>query len=75
MWINGFWDFGFWMPTILKSVSWSNASIGWLIVISMSLALIGIVNGISSSRTEEKRWHVAIPCLLVHRDGLGIVRY
>src|SRR5690606_10365765 len=31
MWITGFWGFGFWMPTILKSVSgWSNASIGWL---------------------------------------------
>lgn len=72
MWITGFWGFGFWMPTILKSVSgWSNASIGWLIVIPMTLALIGfIVNGISSSRTGEKRWHVALP-MFIGAIGMG----
>lgn len=57
----------------MKSVSgWSNASIGWLIVIPMTLALIGfIVNGISSSRTGEKRWHVALP-MFIGAFGMGL---
>lgn len=73
MWITGFWGFGFWMPTVLKSVSgWSNAAIGWLIVIPMTLALIGfVINGNSSSRTGEKRWHVAIP-LFIGAIGMGL---
>ncbi|MCL6575838.1 MAG: MFS transporter [Kyrpidia sp.] len=73
MWITGFWGFGFWMPTVLKSVSgWSNASIGWLIVIPMAVALIGfIVTGNSSARTGEKRWHVAIP-MFIGTVGMGL---
>jgi ACS family tartrate transporter-like MFS transporter len=73
MWITGFWGFGFWMPTVLKAVSgWSNASIGWLIVIPMTIALIGfVINGHSSSRTGEKRWHVAIP-MFIGTFGMGL---
>lgn len=73
MWITGFWGFGFWMPTVLKAVSgWSNAAIGWLIAIPMTLALIGfVVNGNSSSRTGEKRWHVAIP-MFIGAFGLSV---
>ena len=73
MWITGFWGFGFWMPTVLKSVSgWSNAAIGWLVAIPMTLALIGfIVVGNSSSKTGEKRWHVAIP-MFIGAVGLGL---
>ncbi|CAB3394311.1 MFS transporter [Kyrpidia spormannii] len=73
MWITGFWGFGFWMPTVLKSVSgWSNASIGWLIVIPMAVALIGfIVTGNSSALTGEKRWHVAIP-MFIGAVGMGL---
>jgi ACS family tartrate transporter-like MFS transporter len=66
MWITGFWGFNMWMPTVLKSISgWSNAAIGWVITIPMTLALIGfIVVGRSSSKRGEKRWHVAIPMFL-----------
>jgi ACS family tartrate transporter-like MFS transporter len=66
MWITGFWGFNMWMPTVLKSVSgWSNAAIGWVIVIPMTMALLGFLYvGRSSSRTGEKRWHVAIPMFL-----------
>ncbi|MHB1653459.1 MAG: MFS transporter [Desulfitobacteriaceae bacterium] len=73
MWITGFWGFGFWLPTVLKSVSgWSNASIGWIIIIPMTMALIGfIINGNSSSRTGEKRWHMAIPMFL-GAIGIGL---
>jgi MFS transporter, ACS family, tartrate transporter len=73
MWITGFWGFNFWMPTVLKAVSgWSNAAVGWVVVIPMTLALIGfIIVGHSSSRSGEKRWHVAIP-LFIGAVGIGL---
>lgn len=73
MWITGFWGFNFWMPTVLKSVSgWSNAAIGWVIVIPMTITLITLILvGNSSSRTGEKRWHVAGP-LFLGAIGMGL---
>ncbi|HMM19175.1 MAG TPA: MFS transporter [Selenomonadales bacterium] len=73
MWITGFWGFNFWMPTVLKAVSgWSNAAIGLIIVIPMTMALLGFLYvGRSSSRTGEKRWHVAIP-LFLGAIGIGV---
>ena len=72
MWITGFWGFNFWMPTVLKAVSgWSNAAVGWVVVIPMTLALIGFLFvGHSSSATGEKRWHVAIP-MFIGAVGMG----
>jgi MFS transporter, ACS family, tartrate transporter len=72
MWITGFWGFNFWMPTALKAVSgWSNAEVGWVIVIPMTAALVGFVLvGNSSSKRGEKRWHVAIP-LFIGAVGMG----
>lgn len=72
LWITGFWGFNFWMPTVLKSVSgWSNAAVGWVVVIPMTLALIGfLIVGHSSSRTGEKRWHVAVP-MFIGAVGMG----
>lgn len=66
MWITGFWGFGFWLPTVLKSVSGlSNSSVSWLIIIPMSAALIGfIINGNSSSKTGEVKWHIAFPLFI-----------
>ena len=73
MWITGFWGFNFWMPTALKAVSgWSNAAVGWVVVIPMTLALIGFLFvGHSSSRTGEKRWHVAVP-MFIGAVGMGL---
>lgn len=73
MWITGFWGFNFWMPTVLKSVSgWSNAAIGWVVVIPMTVTLITLVLvGNSSSRTGEKRWHAAAP-LFLGAVGMGL---
>jgi len=73
MWITGFWGFNFWMPTVLKAVSgWSNAAIGWVIVIPMTITLITmILVGNSASRTGEKRWHVAI-CMFIGAVGMGV---
>lgn len=72
MWITGFWGFNFWMPTVLKAASgWSNAAIGWVVVIPMSIALIAMVFvGNSSSQRGEKRWHVAI-CMFIGAIGMG----
>lgn len=66
MWVTGFWGFGFWLPTVLKSVSGlSNSSVSWLIIIPMTAALIGfIINGNSTSKTGERRWHIAIPLFI-----------
>jgi MFS family permease len=74
MWITGFWGFNVWMPTVLKTSfsGWSNAFIGWVVVIPLTLALIGfLVAGRSSSRTGEKRWHVAIP-MFMGCIGMGL---
>jgi MFS transporter, ACS family, tartrate transporter len=76
MWMTGFWGFNFWMPTALKAVSgWSNGAIGWVVVIPMTITLLSIIFvGHSSSRTGEKRWHVAITMFL-GAIGLGIGTY
>ncbi|MBN2508200.1 MAG: MFS transporter [Verrucomicrobia bacterium] len=62
LWITGFWGFGYWMPTVLKSASgWSNLAVGWVIVIPMCLSLgVMLWIGDHSSKTGEKRWHGAI---------------
>jgi predicted MFS family arabinose efflux permease len=66
MWIVGFWGFGFWLPTVLKSVSGlSNANVSFLVTIPMVLSLIGfLIVGNSSSKRREKRYHVAIPLFM-----------
>ncbi|WP_218914882.1 MFS transporter [Thermodesulfobium narugense] len=72
MWIVGFWGFGFWLPTVLKSVSGlSNANVSFLVTIPMVLSLIGfLIVGNSSSRKGEKRLHVALP-LFIGAIGLA----
>jgi MFS transporter, ACS family, tartrate transporter len=66
LWTTGFWGFNYWMPTILKEVSgWSNSAIGAAFAAAMTLSLIAsALTGYSSSKTNEKRWHGAVPLLL-----------
>jgi len=73
LWITGFWGYNYWMPTVLQEASgWSSIRIGWMIVIPMSLALVGMLwVGHSSARSGEKRWHGAIPMFLA-AVGMGI---
>lgn len=73
MWVTGFWGFGFWLPTVLKSISGlSNSSVSWLIIIPMSAALIGfIINGNSTSKTGETKWHIALP-LFIGAIGMAL---
>ena len=72
LWIVGFWGFNFWMPQVLKGLSgWSASLVGFAIVIPMGIALLAQVAwGTSSSRTGEKRWHVAA-AMFVGALGLG----
>ena len=73
LWITGFWGFNVWMPSVLKGLSgWSNQFIGFITVIPFVCGLIGfIVIGVNSSRTGEKRWHVATAMFLA-AIGLGL---
>jgi sugar phosphate permease len=73
MWVTGFWGFGFWLPTALKLLSGlSNSSVSLLVIIPMSVALIGfIINGNSSSKTGEVKWHIAIP-VFMGAIGMGV---
>lgn len=62
LWVIGFWGFSFWMPQVLKNLSgWSPSLVGWAIVIPMTAALIiQVFCGYSSTKRNEKRWHVAL---------------
>lgn len=73
LWITGFWGYNYWLPTVLKEAShWSNLTIGWMIVVPMTLALLGMLwVGHSSARTQEKRWHGAVPMFLGALGMLG----
>lgn len=73
LWITGFWGYNYWMPTELRELSgWSALQIGWISVLPMGLALVGMLwVGWSATRTGEKRWHGAIPMFLA-AAGLGI---
>ncbi len=55
----------FWLPTLVKKVSgYSNLGVGFLTAIPWCLALLCLVfNGWSSDRTQERRWHTALPIL------------
>ena len=70
-WITGFWGFNFWMPQVLKGVSgWSPSLVGFAIIFPMGAALIAqVLVGKSSSKTGEKRWHVA-GCMFLGAIGL-----
>lgn len=73
LWITGFWGYNYWLPTVLKEASgWSNLTLGWMIVIPMALALLGMLwVGHSAARTNEKRWHGAVPMFLAALAMLG----
>lgn len=72
LWVVGFWGFSFWMPQVLKNLSgWSPSLVGWSIVFPMAAALvIQLWCGHSSTKTGEKRWHIAIT-LFIGAFGLA----
>ena len=76
MWVIGFWGFNFWMPQVLKGLSgWSASLVGLAIAIPMSVALVAqLFWGSSSSRSGEKRWHVA-SAMFLGAVGLAVTPF
>ena len=63
----GFYAFTFTAPLIIRQVTGlSDTNVGFVIA---ALGLLGalsmVLNGIHSDRTNERYWHIAVPCLLM----------
>ncbi|MBK5458831.1 MFS transporter [Peribacillus sp. TH27] len=66
LWISGFWAFGFWLPTVLRSVSGlSNSGVSFLTLVPMTIGLIGfIINGVTASKSGKLKRHIATPLFI-----------
>ena len=64
--VVAFYGISFWLPQIMQSTSGlSSATIVLLSAIPYVAATVGlVVIGARSDRTGERRWHLAIPCLI-----------
>ena len=62
---SGGYAFWFWMPTMLQRMTgWSVERVGWIGAIPFLAGLIGmLIVGWNSDRTNERRWHFAVPQL------------
>lgn len=69
------YSFTFWFPTMLKRLSgFSDVNVGLLGVLPYLAAFVAMqVNGWSSDKTGERRWHSAIPMFLVAVALLGLI--
>ncbi len=69
--VVAFYGISFWLPQIMQSTSGlGSATIVLLSAIPYMAATAGlVVIGTRSDRTGERRWHLAIPCL-IGADGL-----
>lgn len=63
----------FWMPTLIKQHGVTDVmQIGWLTMIPYLTAIVAMYYcNASADRHAERRWHTAIPCLLV-AIGVGL---
>lgn len=62
----GFYGYGLWLPTLIKSISTSSSmmTIGWLAAIPWIFAAVGsIINSYHSDKTGDYRNHIGIPIL------------
>jgi len=65
--IIGVYTLSFWLPQVVKGLSklYSNTTVGFLVTIPHICALIAMVAlSRHSDRTQERRWHAAIPAIL-----------
>lgn len=64
--ISGIYAISFWLPTILKDNGITSIlQVGWLTAVPYALAIIAMVMlGLSSDRTRERKWHIAVPSAL-----------
>lgn len=66
LWISGFWGFGFWLPTVLKSVSkLGNSSVSFLIIVPMCIAaFFFVMNGKLAEKSGNLKPYIAIPMFI-----------
>lgn len=64
--VMAFYGISFWLPQIVQSTSGlGSATVVLLSAVPYIAATIGLVAiGARSDRTGERRWHVAVPCLI-----------
>jgi ACS family tartrate transporter-like MFS transporter len=64
--VIAFYGISFWLPQMIQATSGLNSAVVVLLsAIPYVAATIGlVVVGASSDRTGERRWHVAVPCLI-----------
>ena len=65
--IIGLYAMSFWLPQVVKGLSklYSNTTVGFLVPIPHICGLIAmLVLSRHSDRTQERRWHAAIPAIL-----------
>jgi ACS family tartrate transporter-like MFS transporter len=69
------YSFFFWFPTILKRVSgFSDVRVGLLGTLPYVAGLIAmLINGWHSDKTQERRWHSAIPQFIAAVALLGLI--
>jgi D-galactonate transporter len=62
----GLYGVSFWMPTIVRNSGIQGATmIGMLSAIPPAFTIVAmILNSAHSDRSRERRWHVALPCVL-----------
>ena len=63
---TGGYAFWFWEPTMLQRfTSWSVLRVSWFALLIFGSGLVGmLLLGWNSDRTQERRWHFAIPQLI-----------
>jgi MFS family permease len=64
--VMGLYGIGFWLPTLVKATGVKGAlDIGLMSAIPYAVATVAMVlGGRSADRHRERRWHLAMPCLL-----------
>lgn len=70
--VIGLYGVGFWMPTLIRSTGIASpVEIGWLSAVPYAAAAtVMIPVSRRSDRTQERRWHVALPSIL---GGIGFL--
>ena len=65
----------FWLPTILKRMSgFSDVRVGVLGMLPYVAGLIAmLINGWHSDKTQERRWHSAVPLFIAAAALLGLI--
>lgn len=64
--VMGLYGVSFWLPTIIKAMGVANSlHVGLIYAIPYLVAAVGMVLiGRSADARRERRWHIAVPCLL-----------